>query len=437
MRKFNYTEEAVAETCRLYPFSAVCVLRLLNGPSPESLKVALEKLKKIHPLFNSIIIYNNGHYHFKHDPGPKPIPLNSMNRESDKHWLEVTRNELNLGFEDAISPLVRVVYLRSSGKDSFSELILTFHHAIVDSVSIMEIIGQLLLFSGDIQYSGKTIDQKDVSPEIASAVPEDGSILPQSFRGIRLYLRLVPFFIRQFAEGIYYDLKSVKAKDATIPSSSENDIITLGFSAEETNALSRLSHRLSISLNGLISSTLTEAVNQYKYNKGKSLMRIIQFANLRPYLNPPVNSSEDGCFVSSMRFTVHLTPESSIDKTAAEIDAKLMNAAKRGDKFLFAVLSRFLVRKTIKKHNKRLAATALSYAGPLSLNCRYNNIRLDDIHGFITNNCLGPEITAFASIFSGRLNIDINFLTSETTREAAVNIAERIKQILMELTERL
>jgi hypothetical protein len=178
-------------------------------------------------------------------------------------------------------------------------------------------------------------------------------------------------------------------------------------------------------------------VNDHVYNGKKEMMRAVQFANLRPYLNPPVEAAEAGSFIALMRFTMPISPETGIIQLATSLDREYLNSARKGDKFLYALLSKMLVKKTIREHKSRLGATALSYSGPIRLKAQYGNTEVTNIHGFITNNCLGSELSGFGKICFGRLSLDINFMPAEISREKATKMAEKIKSILVQLANEL
>jgi hypothetical protein len=177
---------------------------------------------------------------------------------------------------------------------------------------------------------------------------------------------------------------------------------------------------------------MLKAVNNHKYNGKRHLLRAVQFANLRPYLDPPVNEDGAGCFIAMMRYTARLSDGDSLGDIAKFLDQQFLKSAKRGDKFLYALLSKMLVKQTIKAHNARLGAAALSYAGPVKIEKQYGDLALKGIHAYISNNPLGAEISAFAKMFSGRLSIDLNYLIEELSNEEAIVIAEEIKSNLLQ-----
>jgi hypothetical protein len=148
-----------------------------------------------------------------------------------------------------------------------------------------------------------------------------------------------------------------------------------------------------------------------------------------------VDEAAGGCFISMMRFSLPVTPESDIARVATTLDQQLIQSSARGEKFLFSRLSKMMVKKTIVAHNSRLGETAFSYSGPLLLKEKYGNILVNDIHGFISNCPFGAVLTGFGNICFGRLTLDFNFLTEETSREKAMHLAGEIKYGLMQLLQ--
>ena len=236
---------------------------------------------------------------------------------------------------------------------------------------------------------------------------------------------------RQLKDETIYKKTNKGIPDAKIPGSSENDIGVLRFSKSETQALIRWSRRKRISINGLLSAAMLILTNEKNYGGRKKLLRTLQFGNLRPYLQPSLKDSAGGSFVSMMRYTVALQPGSTLAATASVIDRQSLKASRRGDKFMFALVSKFLIRKTIRDHRARLGAAALSYLGPVSLKQQYGATRVNAVHGYISNNYLGAELTGFAKIFSEELSIDLNFLTAELSREEARETAHDLKQLIL------
>jgi NRPS condensation-like uncharacterized protein len=428
IRPLNKTEQAYTIINDFYPFTATCILKLGNTISENVIREVLNCLQISHPLLKAVIKEKDGQFWFENNMEGGPIPLDIVSRRDGDHWYEVVRNDLNKGVPTKASPLLKVSCIASPSLSGPSEIVFSFHHAIIDAGTFIAIANQFLSLAGEGVLEKHKLPLYPVSPDM-------DRILPSSFKGYRFFYRLLPFMLRQIIDDIQYKKVNASVIDSAIPASSDNDILTLAFSKEETETLVRWSRKKRVSINSLLTSAMLKVVNKYNYEGQKKRMRTIQFGNLRPYLQQSVPANTGGCFVSMMRFTLPMDPNSGLDQMAAMIDTKSLKAGRRGDKFMFALLGKMLVKKTIKAHNERLAASALSYAGPVRLKEQYGDIRLLDVHGFVTNNCLGAEFTGLAKIFFGKLSLDLNFLTAEINSEKAKKMATELKLLLLNSTK--
>jgi NRPS condensation-like uncharacterized protein len=422
-------EKALTLTGLHWPLSIVCVLRVEGELPVHVLRKSLDRLQEAHPMLNAGITRNKDFFWFERMNESVQIPLRAEERNDDLQWLSSVHEEINLGFDPFTGPLMRVRFLTSDTPDRKSEIILTLHHAVTDAVSLMGMADQLLtclgnLLAAEAESSAIRIPHSPLSPLLQE-------VLPKSFKGPRLWLQIVPFLLRQMNEDRKYRNANRMTAEASVPESSDNELFILCFSEEETDRLVKWSRKKRISLNNLITAAMVLVMNREVYGGNKKMMRIIRFANLRPYLQPPVTPEEDGAFISLMRSVVPVSSLTNIVQLTAHLDQQLLKSGKRGDKFLFALLSSMAMKKTIRDHDSRLGTTALSYAGPVNLNPKYGNIQLNDVHGFITNNRQGPEISGFGKIFSGRLCLDMNFLTFETPKEKATLILEEIRLLIL------
>jgi hypothetical protein len=161
-------------------------------------------------------------------------------------------------------------------------------------------------------------------------------------------------------------------------------------------------------------------------------MRAVQFANLRPYLQPAPGAEAGGSFTALMRLQIPVQRGSTLVETARQLHTEATRAGRHGDKFLFALLSPLLVSQAIRTHKARLADTALSYAGAIPLREQYGSTMVDDVHAFITNNGLGPPFSAFARLWKQELALDMIFLEAETPATLADQRIRRFRECLFE-----
>jgi len=164
MRALSQLEQALTITNSVYPLSAVNVLKLAKGPSLHALQFSIDRLQEQYPFLRSFIKEKDGRYWFEKDRNKRPVQVQLIERRDDDQWLEIARLELNMGFDHCTPPLMRALYLKSSAKPGKSEIILSFHHAIMDSAFVMPFINQLLTLAGE-----EEAEVKNASHTILSA----------------------------------------------------------------------------------------------------------------------------------------------------------------------------------------------------------------------------------------------------------------------------
>lgn len=425
MRELSRIEQALTLSHIVYPMTAVCVLRLTGAPPAGKLRQALDLLQRKQPLLRSSIIRKGSSYYFVPLESETEIPLSIIERISENQWEAQVRSEINTGWGNGAGPLMKAVYLKGQTDGNNAEILLAFHHAVADHISILFLVESILRVAAGMEFDpGADAGVSEYhSPRLESR-------LPRSFKGIFLLPRLFRVVLSQLREEKNYRKHTILTPDHPIPETSLNDILTIRFNEQITGGLVRWSRQNRISLNSMIGAALIIAVNCLRYSGNDKWMRLILFAGLRHYLRPSVSPCEMGSMISMLRFTFPVSRDQDFPDLARQLNGAVEKSVRRGDPFIFALLSKLLIRQTIRKQDARLGHAALSYVGPLKLAEKYGTIGLSGIHAFITNNRLGPEFTGFGKIFRGELSLDLNFLTSEMTREEAEGLAAKIYQLL-------
>ncbi|MHC5938530.1 condensation domain-containing protein, partial [Nostoc sp.] len=104
----------------------------IEGPlTPTILQKALNLVQKRHPMLQVHIVDLADGAYFKHE-GTSKIPLRVINKQHENQWLEITQEELHRQFLGGVEPLCRVTLISPSTNNGISEIIATFHHAIID-----------------------------------------------------------------------------------------------------------------------------------------------------------------------------------------------------------------------------------------------------------------------------------------------------------------
>ena len=176
----------------------------------------------------------------------------------------------------------------------------------------------------------------------------------------------------------------------------------------------------------MFTAAMLQAVARLIY-KGQDLpLRYFTFADLRPYLKPPVSEENLGTYHSVMRSTIQVKGKQEFWDLAQRINQQVYDAFKRGDKFISPLLTPQMMRMIIKLKSMRMGTTALSYHGNVKLLSSYGRTRVTGIRGYISNFSLGPLYTAAVRLFNKEFLWDILYLDSDMDLSLAQSIADEI-----------
>ena len=155
------------------------------------------------------------------------------------------------------------------------------------------------------------------------------------------------------------------------------------------------------------------AVAQHLYPGEDRLLRGLFFADLRPYVRPRPAPHDLGAYFAMMPLTVGVEPARGFWPLAGEVHERSYAALKRGDKLAAPLLAPTLMRTLLRSGRDRMAATGISYTGPVRLAASYGTTRLLALHAFVSNIDLGPELSAQVRLHDGRLTWDFAYLASD------------------------
>lgn len=411
-------EQAFTLTNEAFPLCVVCVLHIKTGPEVPKLKAALGQLQARHILLRAGISRKKGRLYF-HTLDPLPeIGLMVADRRDADTWQGIAEEALNTTF-DQTGPLMKCWYVREADQAA-SELIVCFHHAIIDGTAARLILHEILSLAGGIPLG--PLPAGDTRPRY-----------PADVSGLRLLKRFPGFALRQMVSEWQARTQGV---GAPIPAHSRNALLSFRLSPELSRKLSLRVGREGLSLNTVLLAVMAQVVlNQKTGIKKGSAAHLISFADLRAGMVPPVAGEQLGCYASMVRFPVSLTAGQPPLQLAGSIRRALFQASRRGEVFIMNRISKYLIKMVVRLQNTRLGLSALSFIGVLDLLPRYGTIELHDVKAFITNNRLGPEFSAFGKILFGSIGLDFTYLTAEMEEPQAQKIIQEIKKILEKLAE--
>lgn len=148
------------------PYSNVSMITRINGDvSPEKLHFAIDTVRKMHPLLDARIVFDEDHNAwFSTDNVPQPS-LKIIDRVSDTHWFKELQQEINIPFDLEKGPMIRFILIHS---ENVSELTIICNHSICDGMALANLVRDLLGYYENPEKEIKVIlplDMTDFLPK--------------------------------------------------------------------------------------------------------------------------------------------------------------------------------------------------------------------------------------------------------------------------------
>lgn len=396
VRPLTPMERAMWMTDRAYPLSVVAALRTEPALSASALRRTLDAWQRRHPLLRTAIRDNNGPA-FVVEAEPEPVPLEIATTDSGTPWLDACTVLLNARIPSDRAPLMRARLLRHPSGAS-SDLLLSFHHALVDGGVLVRLVRDLLT--------------------LCSADPE-----PPPFPTLTLSLthpeRLVPPLgarLRFLGRELRADRAYRRARRSCPPppvrpdSACRADAFRL--TREETQRLVRACRRVEVTVHAALLAALALEIRRRICPGAAVPLRVVSFADLRPRLDP-ADRDAAGAHVAMLRHTPTFPPDADLWTAARTCDALVTAAIRRGDAWAGAALAPLAMRQTLRSGRDRMGDVALSYPGPVDLPARFGDLTLSRVHAFISSNPLAPPLSGFAHLFDHRLHLALMTLSGD------------------------
>jgi len=420
-RELGSFERALVITDQHAPFHIVNVLRLENAPPPHIVRQALKVLQNHHPFLTSRLINEKGKYYLASliEPG---LPFHFLPRWNNDHWVQVAEAELGRRMDVSTGPLFRCTYLFDSSV--CGDIIFSFFHSIVDAASVSQLMSELLTTCASF------MDQRTVSVYELPPAPPAESRFPPAYQGLRLTLNMLGYATRQLADEVFYRLR-IHGK--RIPSLHKNPvrgrILSIHFSQDLIEPFAARARNEGTTLNSALNAAMMLAVNRNLYAGQQVPMRTFTFADLRPYVKPPLGNEELACYISMLHHTVSVSGGMDFWELARTLHKKIYSSFESGDKFVAAVMAEPQMKMVTRLQSFRMGATSLSYNGIVPIQSNYETIKVTGIHSFVSAYDLGPEFSAQAQIFNGQLFWGFTYLDADMSQGEAKGIVEEIKSI--------
>jgi hypothetical protein len=413
-RSLGRFETALTLTGEHAPFVVAVVLCLADDPGEAALRAALDALQARRPMLRARIA-GDGPRDFRFAAGAPPVPLRSLPRRDPEAWRALAEDELNTPLDRRRGPLLRCTRLAGGGGSA--DLVLGFHHAILDAASGAALVVELLALLAAAEGGG---DPPAGSAENALFPPVEERF-PAAWRGPRAALPLVAFVGRQAADELRWRRRCRGQRRPPPVPGARCRVLPVELPAAASAALVHRARRERVTLVGALEAALLLAVSRHLYAARPRPLRYVAFADLRPWLRPPLGAERLGCAASMLRYTAEVDPARGLWPLAREISLQIDRGGRRGEPFLAARLSAMTMRALLRRGGGRMAATALSYSGVARFGEAAARVR--DSHVFVSNLGIGPEYTAQARWFRDRLQLDVVWLEPELDAARARTLA--------------
>jgi hypothetical protein len=423
-RPLGIFETAETLTDAVAPFNVVGVIELDTGISTGGLRTALDRAQRRHPLLRARVVDPGNGWHFDLDGVPR-IPLEIIKRRDASHWTEIVEIELNRAFDIEIGPLMRCTLLVGPPGTTASELVVSFLHTIIDGTSAINLVREILE-AWDAAAAGRRLH----APEILALQPPVEESFPPEYRGLRSKVRIAGFMARQLVDEIGYRRRARGTRRMKVHPAGRCRSLSRDLNGDDLEVLVRATRRNRVTLNSALNAAMLLVVRDRLYDGVAVPLRNFNFAIMRPYLRPPIDDHHLGSFHVMLRSTVDIETHHDFWQLASTINTQLVGNSRRGDKYLSLLTVADVMRFVLGQRKMRMGATALAYTGPLKMPRKIGAIRIRGVRTMVSNLVLGPEYTAHARLFGGRLCWDQVYLDCDMDETAAAGITDAILDLL-------
>ncbi|HAV78821.1 MAG TPA: hypothetical protein DCX53_15835, partial [Anaerolineae bacterium] len=210
---------------------------------------------------------------------------------------------------------------------------------------------------------------------------------------------------------------------------SRGRILPVQFPFDLVEPFAHRARKEGVTLNSALNAALLLSINRHLYAGEELPMRTFSFADLRPYVTPPLPAENLGLFISMMRYTVDVN-SGDFWSLVRDLHQKIYDSLKSGDKFVAAIMVEGLMKMVTRFNSFRMGTSALNYTGVVPVQTDYGMTKVVGIHGFVSAYGLGPEFASQAQLFNDRLFWDFTYLEEDMDEGMVKAIVDEIKGIL-------
>ncbi|MGE5233906.1 MAG: phthiocerol/phthiodiolone dimycocerosyl transferase family protein [Acidobacteriota bacterium] len=420
-RRLGAFEEAMILTQEYSPFNVIVALRLRPAPPLAAVRTALDVVQREQPALRCAVAGRPGRRRFV--PVATPLPL-TVDEEGDATpFLAAVTEELARELPLAEGPLLHVRHRRRAGE---AELLLTFPHAIVDAASGVALVDRLLQ-----QVAGAAGSAAPVPP-----LPFLPARFPARFRGPAGRLRALAALARGLGSEMSFQLRTRGAGLAGIDRQARSRVLAIELDEAATATAVGAARRAGVTLNSALCAAFLLAA-RHRLRHGKRLpARLFTMADLRRWVDPPLDAGTLGAGWAMMRFVVEPAPGEDVWTLARAINEQIGERLRRGEKYLAYRTILPMMRIGLGGRRFRMGEMAISHVGPAPIAQRYGDYEVPELQVFVSNIDLGPEYIVQSRLRGGRLGWGIVYLDTDMSGELARAVAEEAAALLVAAARR-
>ncbi|NET75550.1 condensation protein [Okeania hirsuta] len=334
----------------------VNVVYLEGFLAPDTVKQALKLVQNRHPILQVYIVECEDEFYFKSE-GITEIPLQVLYKQDDNEAIKFAETELHKQFENGKNPLCRLTILYPDYYHNSCEIVMTFHHGIVDGISCMQFIDELVCYCQQITdgenvstveslkllppaedllnykiINEKAIESHQLTKEKQTIVPQ--LIIEQEASANERFTRMLPRMLSQ--EKTKMLIKKCKQEETTVHSAICTAML-------------------------LASAKLLSIDNQVNFSYGFPV-------NLRKYCEPEITNENLGCFISVLAFNQLIHQNTFFWDLARECKAKTHDALISGVHINLLKQGKLREKQSLNFERERMIQSRLSQENTMGRN---------------------------------------------------------------------
>lgn len=424
-RRLGLVEHLFATLHSMGAMLYVNIARIQGILSLDVLRAAIDLLQKRHPLLQVHLQESDDGFYFCAD-GTLAIPLRTIARQHEQQWLEIAEDEMLQKFSGEFEPLCRITLLKTSEKVGSNELIVTFHHAIADGISVLHFMHELLSYYQQL-VEGIPISPMDTLPMLPPLDQLLETCLSEANAADHTQVTPNPT-----------SPSPTLIVEHTAPVSHRRTrLITREFNQLLTSQIKSRCREEQTTVHGALCAAIILAGIQKLSPKEPVLVSCGSNVNLRGSCFPLVEPSHLGCFLSAVTTTHHIGLNANFWELARECHSNVHQLVRRkvphyqasNADLIHKYQSSFLAQ--LADHNMgRNTTTHVSNLGQFDFKKSYGSIRLESLHFATGQSLIGTCFWLGAVTVNQKLFCTFAYTDPLISMKTAQSLADSVITIL-------